>query len=165
MNNDYLTRTLFDKLIKLADTGIRALEVYISSKTGESHAYGNIIGIWGYTYGDSIINIYRCTDEKIKEGLYNEEYFYDLFDIDSWWSQDRQSKKYCEKLNEMKSVFEPIECVDVYKVTDRTYWKDNKLISEYSEDEDPYIRDYIRDIFDYDKYMKEVIIPKYSSNQ
>ena len=98
---------LSEKLIKLIDVAIQALEKYINTpsntQVNTQSLGGNIIGVCGALYGDNIINVFRCKDKSIKEGFYFEETLFDIFNIED------------EKTNEVSTM---LLCVPFYSSWD-----------------------------------------------
>ena len=96
-----LTEMLSEKLIKLIDVSIQALEKYINTPSNTQlntqSLGGNIIGVCGVLYGDNIIHVFRCKDNSIKEGFYFEDSLFSLFNIDYQGSELSMSRELYKK--------------------------------------------------------------------
>ena len=154
---------LSEKLIKLIDVAIQALEKYINTpsntQVNTQSLGGNIIGVCGALYGDNIINVFRCKDKSIKEGFYFEETLFDIFNIDCQKGELNKSRELDTKLRENTNRFEFLESIDISECKNIIYWEYNKLLDDYDEDEEGIPE--ICDIFYYVDYMNDIIIPKY----
>ena len=152
---------LSEKLIKLIDVAIQALEKYINTPSNTQlntqSLGGNIIGVCGVLYGDNIIHVFRCKDNSIKEGFYFEDSLFSLFNIDYQGSELSMSRELYKKLRDDKNRFEFLESIDIHECKNIIYWENNKLLDDYDDDNIPEICD----IFYYADYMNDVIIPKY----
>ena len=154
---------LSEKLIKLIDVAIQALEKYINTpsntQVNTQSLGGNIIGVCGALYGDNIINVFRCKDKSIKEGFYFEETLFDIFNIDCQKGELNKARELDTKLRENTNRFEFLESIDISECKNIIYWQYNKLLDDYDEDEEGIPE--ICDIFYYVDYMNDIIIPKY----
>lgn len=165
MNDNIDLKILSEKLIELIDVSIQALKKYINTPTNtqfniQSSTDGNIIGVCGVLYGDNIIHVFRCKDNSIKEGFYFEDSLFSLFNIDYQGSELSMSRELYKKLRDDKNRFEFLESIDITDCKNIIYWEYNKLIDDYTDEEG--IPD-ICDIFYYEDYMNDIIIPKYKN--
>lgn len=150
---------LLEKFEKFIDLSILALTKYLNE---HKKVYkGNIIGVCGALYGDNIINVYLCKD-KIEEGFYFEDEIFDYFNIRSSDELGR-SRELDDILRNDNNQFNFLESIDIHDCKNRIYWEDNKLIDDYVEEVGEEGIPAICDIFLYDDYMNDIIIPKYKN--